>query len=124
MKEKLSAAKAEIEAQKEKTKKLKEKAEIEKEKKDEEISAAVEAAKSEARKQAFMESGMSQLKEENESLKRKLANSSDDSKIRFKILADELQGTFAECLKMANSDDTGNMRKALGIVIDNMKGQI
>lgn len=124
MEEKLSAAEAEIEAQKEKAKKLKEKAKAEKEKKDEEINAAVEAARSEARQQALAESGVTELEAKIASLEKKLANSADDNKVRFKVLVDDVQDTWNSCVYLAQSDESGNMLKALGIVLQHMSDQL
>lgn len=124
MEEKLSAAEAEIEAQKEKAKKLKEKAKAEKEKKDEEINAAVEAAKSEARQQALQESGVPELEAKIASLEKKLANSADDNKVRFKVLVDDVQDTWNSCVYLAQADTTGNMMRALSVVIENMNERL
>lgn len=122
--EKLSAAEAEIEAQKEKAKKLKEKAKAEKEKKDEEISAAVEAAKTEARKKALDESGVPELEAKIASLEKKLANSADDNKVRFKVLVDDVQDTWNSCIYLARADASGNMLRALEVVMENMKEEL
>lgn len=119
--EKLKAAEAEVEAQKEKAKKLKEKAKAEKEKKDEEISAAVEAAKAEAREKALAESGVPELEEKIMQLEKKLANSADDSKVRFKVLVDDVQDTWNSCVYLAKADQTGKMISALAVVLENMK---
>lgn len=124
MEDKLSAAEAEIEAQKEKAKKLKEKAKAEKEKKDEEINAAVEAAKSEARQQTLAESGVPELEAKIASLEKKLANSADDNKVRFKVLVDDVQDTWNSCIYLAQADTSGNMLRALEIVIENMKEEL
>lgn len=119
--EKLKAAEAEVEAQKEKTKKLKEKAKAEKELKEAEIEKAVEAAKAEAREKALAESGVPELEEKIIQLEKKLANSADDSKVRFKVLVDDVQDTWNSCVYLAKADPSGKMISALAVVLENMK---
>lgn len=84
----------------------------------------IEAAKQKAMEKAIKDSGVPKLKAQIEELERKLANSADDNKVRFKVLVDDVQDTWNSCVFLARSDESGNMIKALNVVVESMKEQL
>lgn len=124
MQKKIDAALVNVDKKKSEIQKLKAKAEEDKEKAEKEIQARIEESNRKAREQALAESGVPQLEEKIESLERKLANSADETKMKFKIKVDQLQETWEDCLVISDEDDSGKMKEALGVIIDNMRGEI
>lgn len=118
--------KAKLEKEKQKAKAAEEKLKKEKDARSEEIERL---AKEEAGKVLIKaEAERKDLKEENESLKRKLDNTGNASAVRFKILVDQLQDIFekaGQCiLEQPDKELADKMNKALCKVVDNMKGML
>lgn len=99
-----------------------------------EIDAAVEEQRGEIEKKAQEDAGAvllkaeterKSLKEENESLKRKLANAGNESIVKFKILVDQLQDIFDQCgqcvLIEQDKDRADKMNAALRQVVDRFR---
>lgn len=102
-----------------------------------EIDAAVKEQKSEIEKKAQEDAGAvllkaeterKSLKEENESLKRKLANAGNESIVKFKILVDQLQDIFDQCgqciLIEQDNDRADRMNAALRQVVDKFREEL
>ena len=69
-----------------------------------------------------------ELRAENETLKRKLANAGNESIVKFKILVDQLQDVFdqaGQCILVEQDKDRADkMNAALRQVVDKMKGDL
>lgn len=96
----------ELDSKQKKLDKTEAKLKKEREGRQKEIDAAIEEQRSEIEKKAQEDAGAvllkaeterKSLKEENESLKRRLANAGNESIVKFKILVDQLQDIFDQC---------------------------
>lgn len=101
------------------------------------VDAAIEEQKSEIEKRAQKDAGAvllkaeterKELKEENESLKRKLANAGNESVVKFKILVDQLQDIFdqaGQCILVEQDEERADrMNAALRQVVDKFKEEL
>lgn len=99
------------------------------------IDATIEEKKAEIEKKARKDAGevllkaeseRKNLKEENEALKRKLANAGNETIIRFKVLVDQLQDTFdqaCQCVEIEQDKDRAvKMDEALRQVVEKLLG--
>ena len=101
------------------------------------VDAAIEEQKGEIEKRAQKDAGAvllkaeterKELKEENESLKRKLANAGNESVVKFKILVDQLQDIFdqaGQCILVEQDEERADrMNAALRQVVDKFKEEL
>lgn len=133
---KISTLEESIDKAKAEKTKLKEQLKEIKESKEKEISQAISEQKDSLYKQAKAECSAEiskanelneQLKNENEGLKRKLQNNSAESKLRFKIIVDQLQDTFNECMGVVATEEeetATKMKTALKAVLTAMEQSI
>lgn len=127
----------ELEKRKKKLDRIETKLRKEQEGRQAEIDAAIEEQRAEIEKKAQENAGAvllkaeterKNLKEENESLKRKLANSGNESIVKFKILVDQLQDVFdqaGQCILIEQDQEVADkMSRALEMVVDKMKEEL
>lgn len=135
--EKIADLETKLEKQKDKNKKLTEDLKAEKESKEKAIAEALDKKAVELQRQARQQQVKEleearlrneELEERIESLNRRIENSSDENKLVFKLRVDQLQGVFAACTKCIeiepDQETKQKMKKALGTVMDSLKGGI
>lgn len=127
----------ELEKRKKKLDRIETKLRKEQEGRQAEIDAAIEEQRAEIEKKAQENAGAvllkaeterKNLKEENESLKRKLANSGNESIVKFKILVDQLQDIFdqaGQCILIEQDQNRADkMNAALRQVVEKFREEL
>lgn len=129
--------KEKLEKEKTKAKEAQEKLKKEKAARQTEIDAAIEKKQEELQKEAETKAGKvlqkaeeerKGLQNENEALKRKLANAGNESVVKFKVLVDQLQNIFdqaGQCILIEQDAERAHkMNAALRQVVDKMKEEL
>ncbi len=129
--------KEKLEKEKQKAKEAQEKLKKEKNSRKTEIDAAIERKKEELQKEAQINAGKviqkaeaerKNLKEENEAMKRKLANAGNESIVKFKILVDQLQDIFdqaGQCILIEQDQNRADkMNAALRQVVEKFREEL
>lgn len=129
--------KEKLEKEKQKAKEAQEKLKKEKNSRKTEIDAAIERKKEELQKEAQINAGKviqkaeaerKNLKEENEAMKRKLANAGNESIVKFKILVDQLQAIFdqaGQCILIEQDQNRADkMNAALRQVVEKFREEL
>lgn len=129
--------KEKLEKEKQKAKEAQEKLKKEKNSRKTEIDAAIERKKEELQKEAQINAGKviqkaeaerKNLKEENEAMKRKLANAENESIVKFKILVDQLQDIFdqaGQCILIEQDQNRADkMNAALRQVVEKFREEL
>lgn len=121
LEEKLEAANNKNKKQKEQIAQLKDDAKKEQDQREADIRIAIEKSNAEARTKAQEEvqAKTSGLEKKVEELEKRIANSSDESKLLFKLKVDQLQHVWNECVELVEDDE--KKKNALGFVLGNME---